>query len=104
MLEDRVVKTRSLQDGQNTGRARQRGEGLQLSLHGTPRATPLGRSRYQTSKFLNTSELPTDLPTHTVRSGAQREHLERFHGLLTGIQGQRLASTAVYASGSLESC
>ena len=27
--------------------------------------TPLGRSRYQTSEFLNTSEFPTESPTHT---------------------------------------
>ena len=28
------------------------------------RATPLGRARYQTSEFLNTSEFPTESPTH----------------------------------------
>ena len=27
-------------------------------------ATPLGRSRYQTSELLNSSEFPTELPTH----------------------------------------
>jgi len=31
------------------------------------RATPLGRSRYQTSEFLNTPEFPTELPTYTHR-------------------------------------
>ena len=30
------------------------------------RATPLGRSRYQTSELPTTSEFPTELPTHSI--------------------------------------
>ena len=42
------------------------------------RATPLGRSRYQTSEFPTISELPTELPTH-------EEDLKSIAALRAGI-------------------
>ena len=42
-----------------------------LSCISLSRATPLGRSRYQTSEFPTSSELPTELPTHTQIAAAR---------------------------------
>ena len=46
------------------------------------RATPLGRSRYQTSGFPTTSEFPTELPTHTSAAERKRRTFKGFDNFL----------------------
>ena len=56
--------------------------GTQTVSH--PRATPLGRSRYQTSEVPSTSEFPTELPSHS--------HLECWDSLPRRFSQQESAA------------
>ena len=62
------------------------------------RATPLGRSRYQTSEFPTTSEFPNELPTHDALSATHTlsqtlsvSHSHTHSHSLSGTHVERIA-------------